>query len=157
MLLSAQSIRHRCQDFPNGPMIAPYQDHQSKFAGMSYGLSAAGYDVRIHGNLTIPPKGFALASTLEWFLIPDDLVMRVVGKSTWERLGLAVHNTVAEPGWYGWLTLELTNHTAAEIVIERGTPIAQMQFEMLDFATDRPYRGKYMNQPNRPVHAILET
>jgi dCTP deaminase len=71
-------------------------------------------------------------------------------------MGVAVQNTVIEPGWCGYLTLELTNNTDTAITLEKGQPIAQILFELLDEPTEMAYQGKYQNQPNRPVAAIKE-
>jgi dCTP deaminase len=54
---------------------------------------------------------------------------------------LTVQNTVIEPGWRGYLTLELTNHGPNRLEIPAGSPIAQIIFEMLDEPTEQPYRG----------------
>lgn len=126
---------------------------------MTYGLGPAGYDVRVEfdkdGNqpyLLIPPGGFALASTIERFSMPVDVIAFVHDKSSWARRGIAVQNTVIEPGWAGWLTLELTNHSKEEICLEHGMPIAQIVFHQLDQPADS-YSGKYHNQERGPQKA----
>ncbi len=143
------------------------------YNGKSYGVSQCGYDVRCKQDLTIYPvslknlflkaigikrDSFVLASTVERFSIPRDLAACVLDKSTWARTGLAVQNTIAEPGWKGWLTLELTNHSDNVIKVLAGEPIAQVLFHMLVEPTDVPYPddGKYQNQENRPVDPIWE-
>jgi len=63
---------------------------------------------------------------------------------------------VIEPGWAGWLTLEITNHSAQPVRLMKGMPIAQIIFELLDQPAEKPYRGKYNNQRNEPVEAIVE-
>jgi len=113
--------------------------------------------VRIDQDVTIPPGGFALASTMEYFSMPDDVLGIVHDKSTWARRGLAAQNTVIEPGWRGWLTLELTNHLSADtgscIVLQAGMPIVQIIFHLVDNPVDKPYDGKYQDQPRGPVPA----
>ena len=103
-----------------------------------------------------PRKSFALASSIEQFNVSDDLMPDVKDKSTWARKGLVVQNTVIEPGWAGYLTLELANHSENVIEIRKGTPIAQIVFETLTKPTTIPYKGKYQNQDNRPVEAITD-
>lgn len=125
------------------------------FNGMSYGVSYAGYDVRIRETLRLKPGDFSLASTVELFKTPTDLLGIVHDKSTWARLGLAVQNTVIEPGWEGYLTLELTNHGREDLIIEQGSPIAQIVYHKLDQPV-RGYAGKYQHQEARPVEAIYE-
>jgi dCTP deaminase len=120
----------------------------------TFGLSACGYDVRLDQEITLGRGAFALASTLEKFDMPNWIVGIVHDKSTWARRGLAVQNTVIEPGWSGFLTLELTNHGEGEIILPEGTPIAQILFHMLDDPTDIPYDGKYQNQKRGPQEAL---
>lgn len=150
MILSAQSIRSRCP-----AMLAPFAE-RGRFAGLSYGLGPAGYDVRIAQALVIEPRGFALGSTLERFDLPDDIMAEIKDKSTWARRGLSVFNSTAEPGWRGWLTIELANHGPETIAIEEGTPIAHIVFKILDEPTRHPYAGKYQDQRYGPQPAIEE-
>jgi dCTP deaminase len=148
MILSGQSIRNR-------GIFTPFEERTKAF-GMSYGVGPAGYDVRVAESIDLPPGGFALASTIERFDMPTDLLGIVHDKSTWARLGLALQNTVIEPGWHGWLTLELTNHGNELLRIESGMPIAQIIFHLLDQRTEQPYDGKYQDQRAGAVPAILE-
>ncbi len=156
MILSAQSIRRLCSMGPGAPasMITPFVERQQhERSGTSFGLSACGYDVRIAQDRRLGPGDFLLASTQERFVMPRDVMAQVADKSSWARRGLAVQNTIIEPGWEGWLTLELTNHGSSVISLHAGTPIAQIVFQRLDEPTEQPYTGKYMNQENRPVEA----
>lgn len=157
MILPAQLIRQRCKPIMGGlPMLDPFCERTVHVGGMSYGLSSCGYDVRVAQSVTLRPGDFKLLSTFERFAMPSDLVAFVHDKSTWARLGLAVQNTVIEPGWRGFLTLELTNHGGNTLIIEEGAPIAQIIWHRLDGSTDQPYEGKYQDQDNRPVQAKLE-
>ncbi len=142
--------------------------------GVSYGLAEAGYDIRIKQTVrfypnpsgegpkvwveTPPLRGgpitdgrFCIASTVEEFQMPQDLVAIVHDKSTWARQGLSVFNTVIEPGWHGFLTLELVFHGDQPIEIPAGAGIAQVIFhKVTDIAQ---YEGKYQNQEDRPVES----
>lgn len=148
MILPAQTIRKL-------QIITPFEE-RTKFEGMTYGLGPAGYDVRISHSTLIYPDNFALAATLEHFDMPNDVMAKVCDKSTWARQGLTVLNTVIEPGWRGYLTLELTNVTRKSILIPGGAPIAQIVFLRLEETTELPYDGKYQNQLAGPQPAILE-
>lgn len=153
MILPYQEIKLRCE---STGLIQPSVE-RSKAFGMSFGYSAAGYDVRVSESLYIPPGGFELAGTLEHFTMPDDLLAQVCDKSTWIRQGLCVHNTIIEPGWSGYLTLELSNQSNFKgHRIQEGCPIAQIVFMRLTDPTEMPYEGKYQNQRQGPVPAILE-
>ena len=123
---------------------------------MTFGLGPAGYDVRIAEPIMLAPGSAALASTIEHFTMPADLLGRVADKSTWARRFVAVQNTIIEPGWRGYLTLEISNHGRDAVTIEAGSPIAQIIFDVLDEPAERPYAGKYQDQPAGAVAAILE-
>lgn len=126
---------------------AKYQLH-----GVSYGLTEAGYDIRIKQEIVLNAEHrFTLASTVEEFDMPQGLVGVVHDKSTWARRGLSVFNTVIEPGWRGFLTLELVYHGAIPLYIPAGAGIAQVLFHQL--AQRASYEGKYQNQPDAPVGA----
>lgn len=123
--------------------------------GVSFGLSEAGYDIRIEQNLILHPfKRFALASAIEKFQMPDNLVAIVHDKSTWARQGLSVFNTVVEPGWEGYLTLELVYHGWKPLRIKAGSGIAQVIFHEINNPV--AYDGKYQNQERGPVKARFE-
>ena len=148
MILSAQTIR---KIRPVEPFI-----EATKIHGMTAGLSHCGYDIRIKQRLWLEAGAFSLASTIERFTMPLDVAGVVHDKSTWARLGLAVQNTFIEVGWTGWLTIELSNHSRYPIYIQAGSPIAQVVFHRVDEPCEGYGRGKYQNQPDRPVEAILE-
>jgi dCTP deaminase len=96
---------------------------------------------------------FSLASTVEYFKLPNDIIAFVHDKSTWARRGLSLFNTVIEPGWEGFLTLELMNNGFNDILMKAGTPIAQIIFVRLEEATDSPYAGRYQKQEAGPQPA----
>lgn len=133
---------------------------------VSHGLGEAGYDIRIKQDVHFTKQGnlrvtvvdgnqscgrFVLASAIEEFEMPDWLVGVVHDKSSWARRGLSVFNTVIEPGWHGFLTLELVYHGEGELFIPAGSGIAQVLFHQ---TTQRAsYSGKYQNQEDQPVPA----
>lgn len=143
MLLSAQSISRRI-------MITPFSEQASGPGGVSYGLGPAGYDVRLQERVILEAHGWALASIMEHIELPIDVAASVHDKSTWARCGVAVQNTTIEPGWHGWLTIELTNHSPRQIVLPPGVGIAKLRFQLLDLPTEKPYRGRYSGQPRGP-------
>lgn len=139
--------------------------------GVSYGLGEAGYDIRIKQDITfyrlfglIPMVKvvdgkqvsrhlgkFTLASAIEKFNMSPSCVAIVHDKSTWARRALSVFNTVIEPGWKGYLTLELVYHGRKKLHIPAGSGIAQVLFHLVQEPAN--YNGKYMNQENKPVAA----
>ena len=138
MILSAQSIR-------KANIIKPFHE-RTIHMGMSFGLGPNGYDVRISESVIIPPKGCVLASSVEYFEMPDNLMARVADKSTWARRFLSIFNTTIDAGWKGYLTLELVNHGDTVISIDANSPIAKIVFERLDEPTEAVYDGAYQNQ-----------
>lgn len=125
--------------------------------GLTYGCGPAGYDVRVEFDETgsrdhvlLKQGQFILASTIEYFEMPTDVVGIVHDKSSWARRGLAVQNTVIEPGWHGFLTLELTNHGEQPLTIRREMAIAQIIFHLVDEEVEA-YDGKYQFQERGPV------
>lgn len=146
MILSHQSIRARRPIFP---LVDKGQQ-----SGLSYGLASASYDVRIDHDLWLWPGRFVLASTVEQFDMPADLAAVVHDKSTWARRGVCVQNTFIDPGFSGWLTLEITNHSWRFWRLRWGDPVAQIVFHKLDQPTVLPYVGKY-NQQKRGAQPPL--
>lgn len=134
--------------------VTPMSDVKLREHGVSYGLSEAGYDLRIKQEVIMHPlKRFALASTIEKFDMPKDLVAIVHDKSTWARRGLSVFNTVIEPDWRGWLTLELVYHGWKPLRIPAGAGIAQAIFHRIEEPASYG-DGKYQDQGDMPVEAI---
>ncbi len=156
-VLSAQSIIKLCMD-KDKPLITPFVK-RSVYCGRSYGLSGASYDVRLDRGLWLLPWYGRLASTIERFQMPDNIAAFVKDKSSNARRFIATQATFLDPGWCGYLTLELTLHRPCPIYLESGTPIAQIVFVYLDEPTEQPYGkfgNKYQNQPPCPVKAIDE-
>lgn len=184
MILSAQTIRRLCQDTkqvrvapwnglnlntrpaPQDPMITPFCE-RSVLNGKSYGLSSCTYDIRVANflgqsneivdHVRMQNGDFVLASSIERVKIPHNICSEVKDKSSWAREGLAVQNTLIDPGFEGFVTLELSFHKPNHhIIIRAGDPICQLKFERLDEPTELPYNGKYQNQRAEPVEAIKE-
>lgn len=162
MILSAQSIRERCKPplgLPNWKpmMIFPFFERKEiKVDGrrFSYGLSSAGYDIRIAETIWLWPYYGRLASSIEQFDIPNDILVEISDKSSWIRRFVILGNSKGEPGWKGHLTLELMRWLPWPIKIKAGTPIAHLVFHKLDKPTEQPYCGKYQNAPQGPQKAI---
>jgi dCTP deaminase len=149
-MLCSQTIRKRVND--GNLVIEPFTDHATAH-GRTYGLSQCGYDIRIAQSLTLWPFWGRLASSLERIRLPADLSAEVKDKSTNARMFILVQNTIIEPGWEGYLTLELTRFLPWPIKIKKGTPIAQIVFHQLNEPTENPYDGKYQNQTQIPQKA----
>jgi dCTP deaminase len=90
------------------------------------------------------PGEFVLGSTRERVRLPDDLVARLEGKSSLGRLGLLIHSTAGyvDPGWDGYLTLELSNVANLPITIYAGMKIGQISFFRLSSPAENPYGSR---------------
>jgi dCTP deaminase len=162
------------------PLLHPWARSACRPGVISYGVTSYGYDLRLARTaklfdplavtgaidpkafrpdllrevaadvFTLPPHSYMLGSTVERFCMPDDLVGVVVGKSTYARCGLIVNCTPVEPGWEGYLTLELANTTPLPILLYAGEGVAQVQFHRGEPPL-RGYRGVYQGQGEGPV------
>lgn len=105
----------------------------------------------------IPPLSYVLGVTVESFKMPHNVCGTATGKSTYARSGLVVNVTPLEPGWAGYLTLEMFNANSEALKVYADEGIAQIQFQRVEGCAV-PYNtrgGKYMNQENLPVMAKL--
>jgi dCTP deaminase len=159
-------------------MIEPFESGQVRDGVISYGVSSFGYDVRVADeykvftdvysvvvdpkrfdpmsfvdvkaeHCIIPPRSFALARTLEYFRIPQDVLVVCVGKSTYARCGIIVNVTPLEPEWCGHLTLEISNTTPLPAKIYSNEGLAQLLFFRGDETPEVTYasrKGKYQDQ-----------
>jgi dCTP deaminase len=110
-------------------------------------------EVREDDALILHPGEFVLGSTLERIGLPDDLVGRLEGKSSLGRLGLLIHSTAGfvDPGFDGYLTLELSNVANLPITLYPGMKIGQISFLQMTTAAEAPYGSaglgsKYQHQ-----------
>lgn len=151
MILSAQSIREQ-------GLVEPLHARHRNSRGLSVGLGPAGVDLTARlpdGHLVLSPGDFVLLSCSEHMSLLSAVLGRVTDKSSWMRRGVTVHNTVIEPGWRGYLTVEVAHNGTDPVVIFDGDPITQVLFEWLDYPTDRPYDGPYQDQQPGPQPSVL--
>lgn len=143
---------------------------------ISYGLSSYGYDIRVADEfkvftnvfsatvdpknmsqysfvsitadfVDIPPNSFALARSVEHFVVPDNVMCICIGKSTYARCGIILNTTPFEPGWYGYPTLEISNTTPLPARIYANEGIGQVLFFESDEWCESLYgEGKYQGQ-----------
>lgn len=206
MLLNDKAIRDLCLGVPYSTetmsrMIEPFSEAVSGNGIISYGLSSAGYDIRLgpeilvfknsfmevvdpkrfhdvayrkrmfdrlfyskgfsvpeddwpltvmDGNeVLVPPHGYVLGSTYERFSIPRHLSVDCLGKSTYARCGVIINVTPLEPGWRGYLTVEISNSSPCPVKLFVMEGLAQLRFHLLTAPPEKDYAekgGKYQNQ-----------
>ena len=93
------------------------------------------------------PNQFVLATTMEYFDLPDDLTAFVEGRSSFGRMGLFIQNAGwVDPGFKGEITLELYNANRCAIELKAGRRVGQLVFAKMDETALNPYNGKYQGQ-----------
>ena len=159
-------------------MIEPFEEKQVREGVISYGVSSYGYDMRVaphfriftnvnsaivdpkafddrsfveyEGDVCIiPPNSFALATSVEYFRIPRNVLTICVGKSTYARCGIITNVTPFEPEWEGHVTLEISNTSPLPAKIYADEGISQVLFFESDETCEVSYadkKGKYQKQ-----------
>jgi len=89
------------------------------------------------------PNNFVLASTKEYIKVPDDMVLKVEGKSTLARMGILVHTAgFVDPGFEGTLTLEISNQSNLPVALYPEMHICQIAVEYLSSPAEVPYNKR---------------
>lgn len=110
----------------------------------------------------LQPGDFVLATTMESFTLPDNLLARLEGRSSLGRLGIVVHSTASifEPGWNGVVVMELGNLGRMPVALYPGMRVCALTFEQLTSAVDVPYNkkksAKYAGQKSPEASKIAE-
>lgn len=95
-------------------------------------------------SFILQPGDFVLATTIESFQLPDNLLARLEGRSSLGRLGIVVHSTasVFEPGWDGVVVMELGNLGRMPVALYPEMRVCALTFEELSSSADIPYNKK---------------
>ena len=105
------------------------------------------YKTIVTDTYILLPNQFVLATTMEYFHLPDDLTAFVEGRSSLGRMGLFIQNAGwVDPGFHGEITLELFNANRCAIELKAGRRIGQLVFAKMDSPAIHPYQGKYQGQ-----------
>lgn len=159
-------------------MIEPFNEDQVRTGVISYGVSSYGYDMRVADTFKvfsasggavsdpkrpdpsvfkdikadhciIPPHSFILATSLEYFRIPRDILVISFGKSTYARCGVIVNVTPLEPEWEGHITISISNTSPVPVKIYSNEGIGQLVFLKASDVCRISYKdkkGKYQAQ-----------
>lgn len=182
MLKSSTWIREQAEA---GKIIDPFVPHSVRDGVISYGLGPYGYDIRLHhtyrkpvdsleiidphnsreeqfetltaDRIVIPPHGYILGRSLEYFRMPAKVLGLVTGKSTYARCGVLVNVTPLEPEWEGYLTISISNVSGRSVVLYPNEGVGQLIFLESDGMPAFSYKdvkGKYDGQKEITISKI---
>jgi deoxycytidine triphosphate deaminase len=107
--------------------------------------------------ITIRPGQTVMGRIYERFRIPDEYAGKIEGRSSFARLGLAVHATgdFINPGWEGYMPLQLFNAGPYPLKLTPYLPICQLLLVQLSSTPERSYgnaelQSKYINDDGGP-------
>lgn len=163
MILSDQTIRKLLQE--GSLSISPLEDEQIQPAsgdirlGNTFSIvedtpdgiitmeNEIRYNTITADTYLLLPGQFVLATTMEYFRLPDNLTAFVEGRSSLGRMGLFIQNAGwVDPGFEGEITLELFNANRCAIRLQAGRRVGQLVFAQMDAPALVPYQGKYQGQ-----------
>ena len=142
--LNAEQIQPASVDVRLGNTFSIVDDTPSGIITLNSQIT---YKTITSDRYLILPGQFVLATTMEYFELPDDLTAFVEGRSSLGRMGLFIQNAGwVDPGFHGEITLELFNANRCAIELQAGRRVGQLVFAKMDSAALNPYRGKYQGQ-----------
>lgn len=108
-------------------------------------------------TVTIKPGGVLMGRVYERFRVPPTHAGKLEGRSSFARLGLAIHCSAdfINPGWSGFMPLQLFNAGPHAIRITPYLPICQLMLVPLSQPPERSYgdpdlQSKYENDDGGP-------
>ena len=137
--LGCEFYSYCSSEFGHVPVIDPRSNRE-------YGYK------RIENQVILYPNEFILGTTREYFTLCNGYAAVLEGKSSFARLGLAVHITggFIDTGFAGNITLEIKNENdRCAIILREGDLIGQLVFFKITKATvpyDMKPDSKYKNQ-----------
>lgn len=109
------------------------------------------------GSIKVKPGELILGRSYEKISIPDDLVGRIMTRSSYARLGISTDCTcdLLNPGWEGHVPLEIRNNGPNTIVINPYLPMCQIMLMPLAGKVDSSYKSakyksKYLHDDGGP-------
>lgn len=114
------------------------------------------YNMKKDEPFILHPGNFVLASTLEYVKVPDNLLLRVEGKSTLARMGILVHTAgFVDPGFEGTLTLEISNQSNLPVALYASMYICQVSVEVLSSPAEVPYNMRKKSLYSRSLGPMV--
>ena len=142
--MEREQVQPASVDIRLGNTFSIVEDSPSGIIALDNGIR---YKTITSESYVLLPNQFVLATTREYFVLPDDVTAFVEGRSSLGRLGLFIQNAGwVDPGFQGEITLELYNANRCAIELKAGRRVGQLVFARMDGAALHPYRGKYQGQ-----------
>jgi len=121
-----------------------YTIHHGIFSDL-YILKNSEYPIIVH------PGEFILASIYEYIKLPSNIAAQIQGRSSLARLGLIIHTSAGwiDPGYAGYITLEIVNVNKVPIKLYPLMKVAQISFFEIEEAEtpyDKRKSSKYINE-----------
>lgn len=133
-------------DLRLGPEILLFDNHTMRIIDLSEKTIPRMRRVQIDEKegFVLHPGEFVLASTIEAVKVPDDLVARLDGRSSLERLGLVIPSSAGyiDPGFEGQITFEMQNCGSQPLLLRPYQRICQLAFIRLSQKVETPYPKK---------------
>lgn len=89
--------------------------------------------------IMLPPRGYMVGLTVEYFCIPRNCTARGVSKTTYSSVGVNIDVAGINPGWEGRLRLHISNPGPIPIKIYGGMGIIYLEFHEIDGVVERDY------------------
>lgn len=94
----------------------------------------------------LPPNSYILGYTQERFVIPNNVTVLLVAKSSYARSGIQINTTIINAGFKGKVVLEIANATNLPVKIYALEGIACALFFHSEMSAKRLYEGLYQGQ-----------
>lgn len=144
--LSNSQIGPASIDLKLSPIFKIFHTEKHTFLDIKKGLPkkfTKTYGIKEGEHFVLHPNNFVLASTIEYIKTPDDLLVRVEGKSSLARMGILVHTAgFVDPGFEGTLTLEISNQSDLAVLLYPKMYICQISVEQLSSPAETPYNKR---------------
>jgi len=110
-------------------------------------------------SITLKPGEMILGRTHERFSIPEGYAGKIITRSSYSRLGIetACTNDFINPGWRGYVPLEIINNSMNAIVFYPLVPVCQIILTPLTSPPegrygDKEFGSKYQNDDGGPSY-----
>lgn len=119
-------------------MAIPFIDTKSPVEGYTEAMK-----IEDGKPFIVHPGEFVLATTKERIQLPSDLAGTIDGRTSIGRLGICIHTTSTglNPGWGGFITLEINNIGKIPVALYPGMRICKVSFIKLTSEAEKPYRS----------------